>query len=65
LSGTLLIGATASLAGMISLYAGTKEHLRATRYDKYIRLMEEGNLDQYNAALFAKEYCPTKSEKLY
>jgi len=50
---------------MTSEYADTKEYLRAARYDKYVRLMEEGFVDQYTAALLAKKYHPSKSEKLY
>ena len=61
-SGIGLASLAAAYAGMSSVYTDTKAYIRNARYDEYVRLLEEGNLDQYTAATLAKKYWP-KREK--
>lgn len=62
-SGIGLAALTAAYAGMSSVYIGSKSYIRNARYDEYVRLMEEGNIDQYTAARLAKKYFPEREKR--
>jgi hypothetical protein len=58
-----LASLAALCACMTSEYTDSKVYLRKRRYDKYVQLMEEGTVDQYRAALIAKQYWPEREKR--